>query len=537
MTTLPVTLSDVARDTMARISGTQDSTMPDDLRQAAVLRLYVLLKIMLLLHAGSVVLNLVGPQLFAWSPGCAILGAIEHGFGLVVTGFFLAIIRRGKTEAETLLNWALGYQVVTCFVAAYAEQAQGNGGISIVAVLILMFPLFVPRDVRKTLLAGLLSALVAPLAVALFRSMAQRPMPEFDVVPLVMNFVFAGFAVVPSKVMAHLARQIKSARRMGAYELTCKLGAGGMGEVWRARHRLLRRPAAIKLIRPEALGRSDANLILSRFEREAQATAALESPHTVELYDFGVAQDGALYYVMELLHGQNLESHVAEFGPLPPERVIYILQQVLDSLDDAHTRGLVHRDIKPANILICRKGRQYDFVKVVDFGLVRITADAEQAAKITETGEGKILGTPAYLAPESVTGSDPVDGRSDLYAVGCVAFFLLTGHNVFEANSPMSMAVAHATETPKAPSSRGVPVPKALDELVLECLAKRPGDRPRDAYSLSQRLAQVPLDRSWDNQQAEEFWNGHLSDKPFLEASRTISSEAPTAIVEPLMSA
>lgn len=533
MTTLPVTLADVAQ----RISGTHDSAMPDDLRQAAVLRLYVLLKIMFFLHAAAVVLNLVGPGMFEWSPGCALLGAIEHGFGLVITGVFLAIIRRGRTEAEKLLNWALGYQVVTCFVAAYAEQVQGTGGISIVAVLILMFPLFVPRDVKKTLVAGVLSALVAPLAVLLFRSMASRALPAFDVVPLVLNFVFAGFAVVPSKVMAHLARQVKSARRMGAYELTSKLGAGGMGEVWRARHRLLRRPAAIKLIRPEALGRSDANLVLSRFEREAQATAGLESPHTVELYDFGVAQDNSLYYVMELLNGQNLESHVAEFGPLPPERVIYILRQVLDSLDDAHSRGLVHRDIKPANILICRKGRQYDFVKVVDFGLVRITADSEQASKITETGEGKILGTPAYLAPESVTGSDPVDGRSDLYAVGCVAYFLLTGHNVFEANSPMTMAVAHATETPSAPSSRGVSVPRELDALILKCLRKRPGDRPADAYSLSQELAQVPLDRPWSNELAEEFWSGNLSDKAFIHATRTVISEAPTAIVEPLMSA
>lgn len=533
MTTLPVTLSDVAQ----RISGTHDSAMPDDLRQAAVVRLYVLLKIMFFLHVAAIVLNLVGPGMFQWSPACALLGAIEHGFGLVLTGVFIATIRRGRTEAETLLNWALGYQVVTCFVAAYAEQVQGTSGISIVAVLILMFPLFVPRDVRKTLIAGLSSALVAPLAVALFRSMATQALPPVEVVPLVMNFVFAGFAVVPSKVMAHLARQVKSARRMGAYELTSKLGAGGMGEVWRARHRLLRRPAAIKLIRPEALGRSDANLVLSRFEREAQATAGLESPHTVELYDFGVAQDNSLYYVMELLNGQNLESHVAEFGPMPAERVVYILRQVLDSLDDAHSRGLVHRDIKPANILICRKGRQYDFVKVVDFGLVRITADSEQASKITETGEGKILGTPAYLAPEAVTGSDPIDGRSDLYAVGCVAYFLLTGHNVFEANSPMSMAVAHATETPSPPSSRGVPVPRELDALILACLRKRPGERPADAYSLSQKLAQVPLERPWTNERAEAFWTGHLSDKAFLYATKTAISEAPTAIVEPMMSA
>src|SRR5690606_11921480 len=282
-------------------------------------------------------------------------------------------------------------------------------------------------------------------------------------------------AVVPSKVMAHLAGQVRSARRMGAYELTSKLGGGGMGEVWRARHRLLRRPAAIKLIRQDALSKGDSALILTRFEREAQATAELESPHTVELYDFGVAQDGSLYYVMELLNGQDLESLVKEFGPMPPERVIFILLQVLDSLDDAHARGLVHRDIKPANILVCRRGRQHDFVKVVDFGLVRINAPMELATSIIHTGEGKILGTPAYLAPETVTGSREVDGRADLYSLGCVAYFLLTGQNIFEAGSAMSMAVAHVTEPPVPPSQKAdQPIPVELDELVLQCLAKDP---------------------------------------------------------------
>jgi serine/threonine-protein kinase len=223
---------------------------------------------------------------------------------------------------------------------------------------------------------------------------------------------------------------------------------------------------------------------------------------------------------------------------MPPERVVFILGQVLDSLDDAHSRGLVHRDIKPANILICRKGRQYDFVKVVDFGLVRITADSEAAAaKITETGEGKILGTPAYLAPESITGSDPVDGRSDLYAVGCVAYFLLTAHNVFEANSAMSMAVAHATEPPKPPSSRGVQLPEALDALILRCLAKRPGERPESACSLARELAKVPLARRWDNDRARDWWNGHLPDQAQIDVDQTVGSEAPTAIIEPMLSA
>lgn len=485
MTTLPVTLADVAQ----RISGTHDSTMPDDLRQAAVLRLYVLLKIMFFLHAAAVVLNLVGPGLFGWARACAMLGAIEHGFGLIVTAVFLALIRRGRIEAEKLLNWALGYQVVTCFVAAYAEQVQGTGGISIVAVLILMFPLFVPRDVKKTLLAGVLSAAVAPLAVLLFRSMASRALPPFDVVPLVLNFVFAGFAVVPSKVMAHLARQVKTARRMGAYELTSKLGSGGMGEVWRARHRLLRRPAAIKLIRPEALGRSDANLVVSRFEREAQATAGLESPHTVELYDFGVAQDNSLYYVMELLNGQNLEAHVAEFGPMPPARVIYILRQVLDSLDDAHSRGLVHRDIKPANIwlrLPLKGGEKFEPEKhrdpaittplssvVIDFGMVRAIRVAAEA------GGRFVAGTAGYIAPEQVLDPMELDPRADVYALAGTIYNVTTGRAFFdEIENPRDRIIAHMRRDPFEDAERLRGYPARIAKLLRAATAKEPTDRP-----------------------------------------------------------
>lgn len=319
----------------------------------------------------------------------------------------------------------------------------------------------------------------------------------------------------------------------GRYQVEHQVGAGSSGIVYRAFDLKEGRQVALKILTADQEEGSQDNSAT----REAELLAGLNHPGIVRIWDAGTLRDlGRPYLCMEWLEGLDLATHQRN-APLGMRQATALGVLLARALACAHDGGLLHRDIKPANILICRKGRQYDFVKVVDFGLVRITADSEQASKITETGEGKILGTPAYLAPESVTGSDPVDGRSDLYALGCVAFFLLTGHNVFEANSPMSMAVAHATETAKPPSSRGVPVPKALDELVLDCLAKRPGDRPRDAYSLSQRLGQIALDRPWDNQQAEEFWNGHLSDKPFLETSRTISTEAPTAIVEPLMSA
>src|SRR4029079_11409597 len=206
-----------------------------------------------------------------------------------------------------------------------------------------------------------------------------------------------------------------------------------MGEVWRARHRLLIRPAAIKLIRQRAQGTmsSDPELLVRRFEREARATAALTSPHTVQLYDFGVAEDGRLYYVMELLDGLDLDTLVRQHGPLPPERVVHFLRQVCSALQDAHANGLVHRDIKPANVVVSRAGTTFDFVKVLDFGLVKLDgARVADKKAIDLSTEDSWSGTPGYMAPEVVLGAGDTDHRVDLYALGCVAYWLLTGTRV-----------------------------------------------------------------------------------------------------------
>ena len=273
---------------------------------------------------------------------------------------------------------------------------------------------------------------------------------------------------------------------MGSYRLTELLGRGGMGEVWRAEHRLLARTAAIKLVRPEVLGASneaDVKLALRRFEREARATAALNSPHTIRLYDFGTTNDGAFYYVMELLSGRDLESMVREFGPLPAERVVYLLRQVCHSLADAHARGLVHRDIKPANIYVCRMGLDYDFIKVLDFGLVKFRGSTADQTLVT--GDHPTTGTPAYMAPEVILGAADVDRRADVYALGCVAYYLLTGQLVFEADTPMKMLMHHVQTKPEPPSARTeLPIPRDLEELVMACLEKDPEKRPPDAEHL-----------------------------------------------------
>src|SRR6185503_425942 len=254
-------------------------------------------------------------------------------------------------------------------------------------------------------------------------------------------------------------------------------------EVYHAHHRMLARPAAIKLIRPEMMGVGDGEareVAVKRFRREAEVAASLGSPHTVELYDFGVIEDQTFYFVMELLKGLDLERLVRDYGPLPAARVIYVLRQVCESLEEAHVRGLVHRDIKPANIHLGRKGLRHDFVKVLDFGLVK-SVDGSTGEHSVATAVGRTPGTPAYMAPE-VALDDVVDARADIYALGCVAYYLLTGLKVFDGTNPIQIITKHIQEQPVPPSRRTeLEIPPALDQFVLACLAKKPEDRPPDA--------------------------------------------------------
>jgi serine/threonine-protein kinase len=282
-----------------------------------------------------------------------------------------------------------------------------------------------------------------------------------------------------------------------------------MGEVWRARHRMLARPAAIKLIRTgdgkDGKGAGIAEETIRRFEREAQTIAELRSPHTVELFDFGVSDDGAFYYAMELLEGLDADTLVRRFGPIPSERAIFLLRQVCHSLSEAESRGLVHRDVKPANIFLCRYGEEYDFVKVLDFGIVRAVHEIEESVPLL-TRENSVLGTPAFIAPEQALGGT-VDGRADLYATGCVAYWLLTGEVVFTAETAMAMIMKHAQEPPAPPSTRTErQIPQPLEDLVLSCLAKDPADRPQSARELSRRLAELPGAEAWTQEHARAWW-------------------------------
>jgi serine/threonine-protein kinase len=316
-------------------------------------------------------------------------------------------------------------------------------------------------------------------------------------------------ATITSRVTYGLRRQVAEANELGQYVLEERIGAGGMGEVWRARHRMLIRPAAIKLIHPEMSG--DPEQLLRRFEREARATAALKSPHTVQLYDFGATEDGRLYYVMELLDGLDLDTLVKQYGPLPAERVVHLLRQVCSSLQDAHANGLVHRDIKPANVVVSRAGTTFDFAKVLDFGLVKLDAAGKaEGDGARSSTESSTSGTPAYMAPEVVLGDTNTDHRVDLYALGCVAYWLLTGKLVFEGSSAVEVMFHHVHTPPVGPSARsGLPVPAPLEGLVMECLEKDPSRRPESAETVSNRLDAVSPARPWSVERAEHWWATH----------------------------
>jgi serine/threonine protein kinase len=321
-------------------------------------------------------------------------------------------------------------------------------------------------------------------------------------------------AYVGARVLFELGNEVRRARELGSYRLLERLGQGGMGEVWRARHRLLARPAAIKLIRPAAgpsiIGSEAAN----RFEREAQAIASLRSPHTVNLFDFGIADDGTFYYVMELLDGLDTERFVNRYGPMSAGRVIHVIRQVCHSLSEAESVSLVHRDIKPANVVLCRYGEDYDFVKVLDFGIVKAihergTNDGTPTATAL-TVEHIVRGTPAFIAPEQALGGQSVDHRADIYATGCLTYWLLTGQLVFTGATPVQLVVQHAQALPVPPSARTeLPIPKELDAIVLACLAKDPADRPQSARELARQLEAVPVSAAWTPELARAWWETH----------------------------
>jgi type IV secretory pathway VirB3-like protein len=384
-----------------------------------------------------------------------------------------------------------------------------------VAIWMLSYSIVVPAPPGRALFALLASA-SAPAVVMGYSLQHAGLSHVFTPATFFFTHIFPYLIVVilaygGARIMFTLGADVSRARELGSYRLIERLGQGGMGEVWRASHQLLAREAAIKFIRPGSiLGMSAeaSRTMVQRFELEARATASLTSAHTIELYDFGVSDDGTFYYIMELLQGMDCDRLVREFGALPPSRVVHLMAQVCESLEEAHEKGLIHRDVKPANIYVCRSGVRCDFVKVLDFGLV---ADRRQApTDVMLTPAEHAIGTPAFMAPEAAQGQE-IDGRTDLYGLGCVAYWLVTGRQVFEGGGYLEVISKHLREEPDPPSRHSSEdLPRELDALILSCLEKSPERRPPNAREVARLLRAVPLHDSWTAERAEAWWTEHI---------------------------
>jgi serine/threonine-protein kinase len=475
--------------------------------------------------------NLVDAEMrtrFLQRPENWVPGIISIAVALVVA----ALTMSPRIPLPTVMNVGLIFEVVSCYGIALAEYLEpsrldrGADGLSWVAPWALLFTVVIPTRPVKAALVTLASVTAVPVVIGFMvlteRTTFRLSADTFFFWVVLPYLLVAIMAYVGARVVYTLGKEVTEARELGSYRLVERLGQGGMGEVWRARHRLLARPAAVKLIRRSGLsagrGTDDA---VRRFEREAQVTAGLSSPHTVQLFDFGIADDGSFYYVMELLDGLDLETLVRRYGPVRAERAIYLLRQVCHSLAEAELHGLVHRDIKPANLFVCRYGGEHDFVKVLDFGIAKTLPDMMETGAVPVTRENIVQGTPAYIAPEQALQGSQVDHRADIYATGCVAYYLVTGKPVFTGPTPMAVVVHHANTPPPKPSDNSeLPVPAALDRLILDCLAKDPADRPQSARELARRLSAIDGLPPWTDDRARDWWATHLP-------AQSIASDSP----------
>jgi len=371
-------------------------------------------------------------------------------------------------------------------------------------LLIFTYALFIPNTLRRAAVVIAVMAL-APLVLLGVMIWLHAPVAELttrdDAVWLgLMLTVAAVTGVFGVDTIGSLRREAFEARQIGQYRLVRRIGAGGMGEVHLAEHLLLKRPCVVKLIRPDKAGDET---VLARFQREVQATARLSHWNTVEIFDYGRTEDGTFYYVMEYLPGMSLRELVDRYGPLPAGRVIYLLRQACDALREAHAMGLIHRDIKPGNIFVARRGGIYDVVKLLDFGLVKPVKD-EQPVELT--GAGVVAGSPLFMSPEQASGDSEADARSDIYSMGAVAYFLLTGRPPFEGDKPVKVMAAHIHQPVRRPSEICPDVPADLEAVVLRCLAKSPAERYPDVIALDEALAACEAAGQWSRQQAARWW-------------------------------
>jgi len=416
--------------------------------------------------------------------------------------------------AETL---AFGAPAVFFVIMFYADMATflraGDIGMARASfktgevawvLLLFIYAMFIPNTGRRAMVVLSIFS-VAPLLMMLIARW-QYPLgaEAFDLFQVSEVFLVMGAggfsAIYASHRFYTLRREVFEAQRLGQYRLRELIGRGGMGEVYLAEHNLLKRPCAIKLIQP---GRDADPRALARFEREVRNTARLSHWNTVEIFDYGHTDDGTFYYVMEYLPGLSLRDLVERFGPLPPERAIHLLRQSCDALREAHSIGLVHRDVKPANIFVAQRGGVDDVAKLLDFGLVRQIDPGDESQW---THDGSITGSPLFMSPEQALGDVAPDGRADIYSLGAVAYFLLTGRPPFEGTKALKVIVAHAHDPVEPPRTYRPDIPEDLEQIILRCLEKKPGDRYQSAGELEAALAACHTPHAWTRERAAEWW-------------------------------
>jgi eukaryotic-like serine/threonine-protein kinase len=452
---------------------------------------------------------------------------------ILIAAGIVALYRYKVVTARTLLGVGMVFEVAVALAIAMVETARPFApsvpllGLSAIGPWLVFAGAVIPTRPNVRLVLALATATVWPAAYWINSTrfgFATESWRHTSIWP-VMNYLLAVVAYVTGRWTYGRARAAQHARDLGSYRLLWPIGEGAMGEVWRATHKMLARPAAIKLVKSDA---SRQELFARRFHREANAIAGLTSPHTVYLYDFGTAQDGRLYYVMEMLDGISLQTLISTFGPQPASRVVAILKQVCRSLEEAHQQNILHRDLKPSNVMICQVAQVCDFVKVLDFGLAKPFGAAADVSHLTV--EGITLGTPEYMAPEVARASPAIDARADLYALGCIAYVLLTGVLVFTDSNPVTVALKHMNTPPVPPSQRTRHVvPASLERIILMCLEKDPAARPRSAREVEHLLVMSDVP-SWSEEDAAAWWAAHLPPASPLRVSSQAPPVAPSLV-------
>ncbi len=460
-----------------------------------------------------------------------------HFGGVLPYALVWLLTCRGR-RSRVATQW---FEALGVVLSAVSYQFMGSylpleGGAHLVVLLALTFGLvgrsiFVPSNARLTL--GLCLIIGAPLIIVFyFRFLGMGPelletynrlsseMIQRSATPMSVEGHASAAAMglaawwsltcilctSTSSVIYGLREQTRRALQLGQYTLLQKIGEGGMGAVYQAQHAMLRRPTAIKLLAPQRAGGTN----ILRFEREVQLTAELSHPNTVTVFDYGRTPEGLFYYAMELLDGATLDTIVDVDGALPEGRVIHLVKQIAGALSEAHNHGLIHRDIKPGNVILCERGGIQDTAKVVDFGLVKPIENDPAAPELTQANI--VTGTPLYMSPEMIREPDAVDARSDIYSLGALTYFLITGTHVFGGNTTVEVCGHHLHSPPEKPSVRsGNAVTPELEGLILECLAKSPEDRPKSMQKLLSRLSGITPPAPWTLLDAQKWWSKHAN--------------------------